>query len=83
MARHIEAAFKEATGRNIADVVARCLLPEAIRCSKRGRSNYGIVAELMAAADNLDDPAGVHAGMKLGSRSFGAAIAQGQVSGSS
>jgi len=37
------------------DVVARCLLSEAIRLFKHGRSNDDIAAELMAAADNLDD----------------------------
>jgi hypothetical protein len=56
VARHIEAALKEAAERKIAeDVVARCLLSEAIRLFKRDRSNDDIAAELMAAADNLDD----------------------------
>ena len=38
------------------DVVARCLLSEAIRLFKAAaRSNDDIAAELTAAADNLDD----------------------------
>lgn len=56
VARHVEAALNEAAGRKIGeDVVARCLLSEAIRLFKQGRSNDDIAAELMAAADNLDD----------------------------
>ncbi len=54
--RHVEAALSEAAGQQIAeDVVARCLLSEAIRLFKRSRSNDDIAAELTAAADNLDD----------------------------
>ena len=56
VARHVAAALKEAEAQSIAsDVVARCLLSEAIRLFKNGRSNDDIAAELMAAADNLDD----------------------------
>ena len=56
VARHVAAALREATDRQIADdVVARCLLSEAIRLFKRGRSNDDIAAELTAAADNLDE----------------------------
>lgn len=56
VARHVEAALTEAAGRSIADdVVARCLLSEAIRIFKRNRSNDDIAAELAAAADNLDE----------------------------
>ena len=56
VARHIEAALREAAERRIAeDVVARCLLSEAIRLFKHDRSNDDIAAELVAAADNLDD----------------------------
>lgn len=56
VARHVETALTEAAGRKIGeDVVARCLLSEAIRLFKQGRSNEDIAAELAAAADNLDD----------------------------
>ena len=56
VASHVEAALKEATARHISnDVVARCLLSEAIRLFRSGRSNDDIAAELTAAADNLDD----------------------------
>jgi hypothetical protein len=56
VARHVEAALTEAAGRKIGeDVVARCLLSEAIRLFKQARSNEDIAAELTAAADNLDD----------------------------
>lgn len=56
VARHVEAALAEAAGRQIeSDVVARCLLSEAIRLFKQGRSNDDIAAELAAAADNLDE----------------------------
>lgn len=56
VARHVEAALSEAADQKIAeDVVARCLLSEAIRLFKRLRSNDDIAAELTAAADNLDD----------------------------
>ena len=56
VAKHVEAALNEAADRKIGeDVVARCLLSEAIRLCQHGRSNDDIAAELMAAADNLDD----------------------------
>lgn len=56
VARHVEAALKEAAGRSIApDVVARCLLSEAIRLFRQGRSIQDIAAELQAAAENLDE----------------------------
>lgn len=56
VARHVEAALAEAADRKIApDVVARCLLSEAIRLFKLDRSNDDIAAELTAAADNLDE----------------------------
>ena len=56
VSRHVEAALAEAAGCSIEDdVVARCLLSEASRLFKHGRSKDDIAAELMAAADNLDD----------------------------
>ncbi len=56
VSRHVAAALSEAADRKIGeDVIARCLLSEAIRLFKHGRSNDDIAAELMAAADNLDD----------------------------
>jgi hypothetical protein len=56
VSRHVEAALGEAAAKGIADdVVARCLLSEAIRLFKRSRPNDDIAAELTAAADNLDD----------------------------
>lgn len=56
VARHIEAALAEAATKGItADVVARCLLSEAIRIFQLGRPNDDIAAELTAAADNLDE----------------------------
>ncbi len=56
VSRHIEQALAEAAGKSISDdVVARCLLSEAIRLFKRSRSNDDIAAELTAAADNLDE----------------------------
>ncbi len=56
VARHVTAALSEASARQISeDVVARCLLSEAIRLFKLGRSNADIAAELAAAADNLDE----------------------------
>lgn len=58
VARHVEAALAEAAAKGIvADVVARCLLSEAIRLFKLGRSNDDIASELAAAADNLDEDA--------------------------
>ena len=56
VSRHVEAALAEASGRSIRpDVVARCLLSEAIRLFQRERPNSDIAAELIAAADNLDE----------------------------
>lgn len=56
VAKHVEAALTEAAARSISDdVVARCLLSEAIRLFKKSRANDDIAAELTAAADNLDD----------------------------
>jgi hypothetical protein len=56
VARHVAAALCETAELKIAeDVVARCLLSEAIRLFKQGRSNDDTAAELTAAADNLDD----------------------------
>lgn len=56
VATHVEAAVKEAATRSIdADVVARCLLSEAIRLFRQGRSIQDIAAELQAAAENLDE----------------------------
>jgi hypothetical protein len=56
VARHVQAALSEAAGRSIGpDVVARCLLSEAIRLFQRERPNSDIAAELIAAADNLDE----------------------------
>lgn len=56
VSRHVEAALGEAANHGISDdVVARCLLSEAIRLFKRSRPNEDIAAELTAAADNLDD----------------------------
>ena len=56
VSKHVEAALSEGTGQSIADdVIARCLLSEAIRIFKRSRSDQDIAAELVAAADNLDE----------------------------
>lgn len=56
VSRHVEQALAEASATSISDdVVARCLLSEAIRIFKRSRANDDIAAELTAAADNLDD----------------------------
>ena len=57
VSRHVQAALAEAAARSVSDdVVARCLLSEAIRLFKAGgRSNDDIAAELTAAAENLDD----------------------------
>lgn len=58
VARHVAAALKEAEARSISsDVVARCLLSEAIRLFRRDRPIDDIAAELTAAADNLDEDA--------------------------
>jgi hypothetical protein len=56
VARHVTAALQEATIHSISsDVIARCLLSEAIRIFRQERSIDDIAAELSAAADNLDD----------------------------
>lgn len=56
VSRHVRAALDEAATRSISsDVVARCLLSEAIRLFKQNRPNDDIAAELIAAADNLDE----------------------------
>lgn len=56
VSRHVEAALAEAVGRSIDDdVVARCLLSEAVRIFKRHRSDQDIAAELTGLADNLDE----------------------------
>lgn len=56
VSRHVRAALDEAATRSISsDVVARCLLSEAIRLFKQNRLNDDIAAELIAAADNLDE----------------------------
>lgn len=56
VARHVAAALQEASALSISsDVVARCLLSEAIRIFRQQRSIDDIAVELMAAADNLDE----------------------------
>lgn len=56
VAQHVGAALEEAQSRCISkDVVARCLLSEAIRLFREGRPTEDIAAELNAAADNLDE----------------------------
>jgi hypothetical protein len=56
VARHVAAALEEGQSRCIArDVIARCLLSEAIRLFREGRPVDDIAAELNAAADNLDE----------------------------
>jgi hypothetical protein len=58
VARHVQAALQEAATASIAsDVVARCLLSEAIRIFREQRSNEDIASELTAAIDNLDEDA--------------------------
>lgn len=58
VARHVAAALQEAAARSISsDVIARCLLSEAIRIFRQERSIEDIAAELTAAADNLDEDA--------------------------
>jgi hypothetical protein len=58
VARHVAAALKEAEAQSISsDVVARCLLSEAIRLFRQHRPIDDIAAELTAAADNLDEDA--------------------------
>jgi hypothetical protein len=56
VARHVAAALAEAKGQSIDDdVVARCLLSEAIRIFREHRTIEDVAAELAAAADNLDE----------------------------
>jgi len=56
--RHVTAALQEASALSISsDVVARCLLSEAIRIFRQQRPIDDIAAELTAAADNLDEDA--------------------------
>lgn len=56
VAKHVEAAIAEGAAHSFSDdVVARCLLSEAIRLFKKTRGNDDIAAELTAAADNLDE----------------------------
>lgn len=58
IARHVAAALKEAEAKSISnDVVARCLLSEAIRLFRQQRPIDDIAAELTAAIDNLDEDA--------------------------
>jgi hypothetical protein len=58
VARHVAAALKEAEAKSISnDVVARCLLSEAIRLFRQQRPIDDIAAELTAAIDNLDEDA--------------------------
>jgi hypothetical protein len=58
VARHVAAALQEASSQSISnDVVARCLLSEAIRIFRQERSIRDVAAELTAAADNLDEDA--------------------------
>lgn len=58
VARHVAAALQEASEQSVSsDVVARCLLSEAIRIFRQQRSIEDIAAELTAAADNLDEDA--------------------------
>jgi hypothetical protein len=56
VARHVAAALEEAAAQSISsDVVARCLLSEAIRLFRQDRPIDDIAAELTAAAENLDE----------------------------
>jgi hypothetical protein len=58
VSRHVTAALEEAKAKSISsDVVARCLLSEAIRLFRENRTNEDIASELAAAADNLDEDA--------------------------
>jgi hypothetical protein len=55
VSRHVEAALTEAAASSIdADVVARCLLSEAVRIFQRNRTNDDIASELRGLAYNLD-----------------------------
>jgi hypothetical protein len=56
VARHVVAALEEAQSHCISrEVVAHCLLLEAIRLFREGRLIDDVAAELKAAADNLDE----------------------------
>lgn len=56
VARHVQAALQEAAAVSISsDVVARCLLSEAIRLFREQRTLSDVAAELSAAIDNLDE----------------------------
>ena len=58
VAAHVAAALKEAEAKSISnDVVARCLLSEAIRLFRQQRPIDDVAAELTAAIDNLDEDA--------------------------
>ena len=58
VAPHVAEALEEAEAKSISsDVVARCLLSEAIRLFRQHRPLADIAAELTAAADNLDEEA--------------------------
>ena len=58
VARHVAAAVQEAAAKSVSsDVVARCLLSEAIRLFREQRPIEDVAAELIAAADNLDEDA--------------------------
>jgi hypothetical protein len=56
VARHVVDALTEAGLHSVSsDVVARCLLSEAIRLFLQHRPAKDVAAELIAAADNLDE----------------------------
>lgn len=56
VARYVAEALVEAEEESVSsDVVARCLLSEAIRLFRQNRSIADIAAELTFAADNLDE----------------------------
>ncbi|HZV06139.1 MAG TPA: hypothetical protein VE999_13760 [Gemmataceae bacterium] len=56
VSRHVGAALKEGATYSISqDVIARCLLSEAIRLFRQERTIEDVAAELTAAADNLDE----------------------------
>ena len=58
VAKYVQMALAEAAGHSISsDVVARCLLSEAIRLFRQERPVSDIAAELTAAIDNLDEDA--------------------------
>lgn len=58
VAKHVQMALAEAAGHSMSsDVVARCLLSEAIRIFRQERPVSDIAAELTAAIDNLDEDA--------------------------